>query len=229
MSNTLYCDFLVEAEKDMVYWWPLLFEAMQRRAFSFYVPDFEEPTCHYSYERADSYTDSDIVTGPFKGLWEEILSRKDDSLMVTFWWRAKEPLNMDVSVTRKHCNQKDMFCISLSFSGAYISARYNSPTQIKKRLTLFFDCATTLYEVCDRRDSEVYWEFAGVNYAPWASFNKLPDAPTEERPAYEGSKGQFKQQEIPDNQSKYSSKLYILDPSPIVGQQYTNWQFISFL
>ncbi len=218
MSRTLCCEFVIETEKRAVYWWPLIFKAMEEHAFHFSAPDYPQGIGQYYYERVDNPSDADSRAGSFRTLWDEIYSETSEVLVV-FWSSDNDPFNLDLTLSSDQ--EAHHVRLTMYFAGADLTGL--RPKQIQKRLSIILNCAKRLYETCKPCIGEMYWESAGVKYAPWVSFGTLPEKPSPERPVHEGPERTWIRQVLPSG-----DRMYLFDPVPI-PQRKGGWKFISLL
>src|SRR6266851_7796392 len=221
MSHTLCSDFTVESEKGPIYWWPLIFEAMRWQSFSFTAEGQPKGMGYYYFIRSGESFEQGPVSfeaSPFKMVWDEIYLEIGE-VLVSFWSSGSNSFDLGVSVRQD--KQNGLVHIGMVFQGGNIMGL--SEEEARERLRVVLDCTKVLYQVCQPSTGEIYWEFAGVSYAPCASFGMLPGASFLERPKIPDEHGQFITYMLPDG-----SRFYLLEPMPIPGRG-GGWNFISLV
>lgn len=227
MSLTLNAEFRFEPTQNMMYWWPLVFEVMRRQALDFYHPDWESGAVHYLYLRkrtTETDRDMDSVTKPFKNLWDEIYSQSNEEILVTFWSKGRNKYTVSISMHTNSDNQ--VVRIDLDFEGVYVM---HEPTStIKKRLRRVSALADNLYELFKLCIGEMYWEYAGEAFAPWASFGALPDALSHNRAVHPGPERKLIPRKLPrEDRVTGLDGIYFLNPVPVPLGNGKGWDFVS--
>ncbi len=144
MSHTLSCTFTLATERDPIYWWPLVFEAMHQHDFSFSSPDYGKGVSHYYYQRIGDPKDSDIVKGSFKRFWEEVYSERNEDLTAYFWSSDADYYNLSVSL--QPVQENNQILLTVYFEGAEV---ISLPLQeAGERLFHVLECLETLYQTC---------------------------------------------------------------------------------
>jgi hypothetical protein len=110
--------------------------------------------------------------------------------------------------------------ISVAFAGANVMEE--STEEAMYRLGKVLNALKRLLVVCQVTWGELYWEHAGVAYAPWVTFGRVPEPPTRERPLLLGPERKLIQQAVPGGQ------VYLLDPFPIARLR-GKWEFVSLM
>ncbi len=223
MSHTLSCDFVVKSERGAIYWWPLIFAAMEHHSFSFSHPDQPKGTGYYysNYPKEGlEHTSASYSFSSFKEVWNEIYADRGE-ILVSFWsTRSTFPKleNLDVSLSES----KDDHIVSVSLSLAGAELMGITDEEVNEYFTTFFGFAQMLYAICQPCTGEMYWEYAGENYNPIATFGKpLETFPT--RSVYDGSGYTF--QQIAHKEEQGFS--YRLDPVPVPIPNHGGWKFVS--
>jgi hypothetical protein len=208
MSHTLHCDFKVRSNRGPVYWWPILFDLLRWHSFDFSAPDLPQGTSRFFWGRPVKETyESQLEEGPFKSLWDRVYE-EERAIGVTawFWYLDSEPLPLEVYMSAYA--PEDTISIGVSFEGVYLMGV--SPEVARQRLKQVLACVKSLSDVCQPSTGEIYWLYAGYSYAPWASFGKLPEPPSKERPSYGGPEQQLIREVLPSG-----GQFYLLHPVPI--------------
>jgi len=218
MSHTLHCDFLLESAKNQIYWWPLIFEAMHWQSFEFALPDLAKGTGHYLSFSPAHPADVRAVTSPLRTLWDDIYLNAETKVFNVDFHSSNEESTIDISLYVGE-DVQDVW-LRMSFAGAEIM--YLEVSEVQIRLRRMLECMKKLYEVCLPQSGEIYWEYAGVSFAPLASFRRLPKQVSSERPALEVSNKQVIAHSLTDGK-----KLYIVDPVPVPKRG--GWKFVSLL
>ena len=156
------------------------------------------------------------VTSPLRTLWDDIYLNAETKVFNLDFHSSNEESTIDVSLYAGEDVQNML--IRMSFAGAEIM--YLEVSEVQIRLRRMLECMKTLYEVCLPQSGEIYWEYAGVSFAPWASFRQLPKQASSERPALEASNKQVIAHSLTDGK-----KLYIVDPVPVPERG--GWKFVS--
>jgi hypothetical protein len=218
MSHTLNCDFLLGSEKDQRYWWPLIFEAMHWQSYAFALPDGVKGTGHYLSFAAANPVDFRDVTSPLRTLWDDIYRNAETNVFGVGFYSSQEDATIDISVGWEEDGQ-DMR-LGMLFAGAEVM--YIGVSEVRMRLRKWLECMKAVYETCLPQVGEVYWTYAGVSFAPWASFRAFPRQGSSERPALEPPDKQVFAHSLADGK-----KLYVVDPVPVPERG--GWEFVSLL
>ncbi len=222
MSHDLSCRFFVGPGKGLAYWWPLIFETLWEESFHFSIPEALPGIGQYTYISSVNPWKSHNVVGPFRPLWEKIYEIEASIPMVSLWTWGIDPLYLDVILANEQePGEAPGVQMSIFFAGAHVMEE--PPEEARARMGKVFDCLKRLAEVCRPVNGEVYWEYAGVAFAPWATFNRPPERPSEERPVLPGPHRELVQLLLADG-----SQVYLLDPVPIPRLR-GEWEFISLL
>lgn len=216
MSHTLHCDFLLGSEKNQIYWWPLIVEAMHWQSFAFASPVVGNGVGHYLSFSAANPIDVQAITSIWRTLWDDINRNAETSIFSVGFYSSNEDSTIDISVVWVEEGQ-DMW-IKMSFAGAEIM--YIDESEVRARLRKMLECMKVVYEICLPQSGEVYWEYAGVSFAPWASFRVLSMQASSDRPALEPHDTQVFAHSLADGK-----KLYVVDPVPVPERG--GWKLVS--
>lgn len=212
MSRSLYCSMNIATERGSIYWWPLIFEAMHRRAFGFTAPDQPEGMGYYYYVRKENVMDTDFVNASFRATWDEIYS-ETSQILLSFWFQNQESFPLDISVGQK--KEEHLFQICLYLNDAYLIDE--ALEVIRLRIHLAIECAKSLYEICKPCTGEMLWSDTDISIV---SFGKPLNTPLLEEAKLPGQEIKLIVQE-----SLEKGQMYFVDPIPVPTRD--GWKFIS--
>jgi len=203
---------------------------MRRQSFCFYDQELAPGIGHYSVLRLnDALNDlqTEVVTKPFRALWEEVYTGAG-SVEVLFWYEGSDRFNMDVALST---GEELTLTLNLSVAGVELMEEAgemeHSKAEVKKRLNILLSCSQSLYDLCQPCTGELYWEFAGCQYAPWASFGEPPKRPSAERPPYRGRETKLVVKLMGEVHGERQKYMYVLDPVPVPAAIGEEWNFLS--
>ncbi len=223
MSHTLAFAFVLDSEKSQRYWWPLILESMGWHSFHFSAPDLPDGRGYYHYVHTGNPVEvgpASISSIPFKVVWDEIFSETGE-VLISLWSTIFPDFNVDISVIP--AKEDRNLQVHLYLDGTQLMGYL--PQEVKERLRVVFECAKTLYQVCQPCTGKAYWEYAGDASALWAFFGKTPDAASFAR-----FRHRFQLEREPQlviHKLPNSDHLFLFDPIPIPKKG--GWDFISLL
>lgn len=211
MGSELFCEFRISSAGRISYWWPLIFETMHWKSFTFTAPSEPEGIGYYYYIRQGNETDTDFVKTSFRTVWDEINS-ETSQMLISLWHLNQGNFPIDVSIEQKELNT---IVILLSLSDAYLIDL--SLEEARHRLRIFLNCAKSTYDVCRPCIGKIFWEDIQPPLA-------LLGNPSEVLPLMEnqqkGERTKFLKEYLPDG-----SLMFILDSIPIKVRG--GWRFTS--
>lgn len=225
MSHTLYCHYTIPSERALTYWWPLIFEAMHLHDFAFSSPDYAKGVGIFNYFPSEYPSDMVSGTSSFKTLWDEIYMERNKEITVIFWSTGKDYYNLDVSLRSEQ--EKQLIHLFVAFSGAEVMAI--PLQQARQKLLRVLMCLSSLYQTCKPCTGEAYWSFAGVEFAPWATFGKTLDLSLPDRPVHDDLKRAILRYDLRADEKSPgypTDSLFLLDPVPVPRKR-GEWQNVS--
>ncbi len=218
MSHTLFGDLHLKAGKGASYWWPLIFEALGEGSFHLSTPGQPQGVVTYQYGPPQGSGRLEYVAVPFRVLWDEICEKLVIP-RITFWLSGEDDIDLYVTLHSQQDLRDER--ISVAFAGAHVMEEPSEQAQYL--LGKVFDALKWLVVVCQVTWGELFWEHAGIAYAPWVTFGRPPDPPTWERPMLPGPQRKLIQQTVPGG-----GQVYLLDPVPIARLR-EEWEFVSLM
>lgn len=204
MSRDLVFDFKLETEQSPAYWWPLIFEAAGEHSFFFSAPEYEGRGYYYYGALEDILTPSPISPSlsSFKTVWDEIFLKQKE-IMISFW--SKQIAEFTISISVHRSPEEQGIYIRLYVEAAELTSI--SSEKPEEGFLLVYECAKTLFQMCQPCSGEAYWQHAGYDYAPWVSFGKRPQVPSERFSLVPNTT--LMTQRLPDG-----NLIYLFDPIP---------------
>lgn len=150
MENYLYVTLEKEANSvDEVYWWPLVFEAMQQASMQFQRPaDAMRRGIYFSMEQMEQ------IECTFQELWKNIYSKKEQAL-ISFWPLSggDEAFYVQTSLYKK---EKNLWHLANTLAGGAFTT--DNPEENTKRLIILLRASLALYMMCMPTTLSMYWE-----------------------------------------------------------------------
>lgn len=213
MGHELYCEFRVNSDRDLAYWWPLIFEAMHWRSFGFTAPGELAGIGYYYYIRLGNEAETDFVKSSFRTVWDEI-NAEASQMLISLWYADQQSFPIDITLEKEELG---IVNILLSLNDAHL---IDLPLEkASERLKQVFDCAKSIDEICQPYIGKIYWEDAN---SPWAFLGDSPGVLSFVSSEQERMKTRFKEKQQPDGRL-----IYILDPVPIKVRG--GWDFVSLI
>src|SRR5258706_5512156 len=221
MSHTLFGDLHLETGKGASYWWPSIFEALGEGPFHLSTPGKPQGVVTYLHRQPKSPGRLQRAAVPFRALWDEICGEVTAPIIL-FWMSGEDDVDLHIALHyQQEPRDERHVWIGVTFAGANVMEE--STEEAKCRLGKVLDALKRLLVVCQATWGELYWEHAGVAYAPWVTFGRSPEPPTRERPMLLGPERKLIQQAVPGG-----GQVYLLDPVPIARLR-EEWEFVSLV
>lgn len=211
ISRSLYCRIDIPTKRGSIYWWPLIFEAMRRKAFNYTAPDQPEGVGYYYYVRKENVADTDFVKAAFRTAWDEIYSETSQTLL-SFWYHSDNSFPLDISTEQK--KEENLFQIYLYLNDAYL---FDEALEVMRfRIRLAIECAKSIYEICKPCTGEMLWSDTDISIA---SFGKPLITPLLEEARPTGQEIKLIVQELPEK-----GQIYFVDPIPVPTRE--GWKLL---
>ncbi len=211
ISRSLYCRMDIPTKRGPIYWWPLIFEAMHRRAFDYTAPDQPTGIGYYYYVRKDNAMDTDFVKATFRTAWDEIYSASSQ-ILLSFWYHTGQSFPLDISVEQKE--EEHLFQIFLYLNDAYLIDE--ALEVIRSRIRLIIECAKSVYEICKPCTGEMLWSDTDISIA---SFGKPLITSFFKEAKRAEQEVNLIVQELPEK-----GQVYFVDPIPVPTRE--GWKLL---
>lgn len=211
MGKYLYIGIETSRHVPSHYWYPLLFEAMQRISFRFSRPgDEEQRGIFFSAEQGDD------VAYTFQELWDILYTHRDTGLLL-FWpcHQLLSPLYFQTSV---HETAPDQWEIGISVNDGHLGLK--NEQDIQNRIDALIHAGLELYRLCAPCSLVMYWDDVPVQL-----IRVLPcsERDVEESLAFGKVQLFWKQKACISD-----SCISVVDPMPIYIN-FTTWKFVPIL
>lgn len=222
MALSLEAQFEITSEHSLIYWWPLLFEVMQRFHFTYASPDYSDGRGIYMGTLPGMVIE-EPKQGMFQDLWNEVYSGQYEGMDVWFW--SQEPDFYDAELSLRVTTKNQSLVLSLTIAG---NAFHSLPVSAAiERLRQVLDCLQALYHITKPCTGEVCWVWSGEADSPWATFGKKPEVLDPYRSIQGQSSWIWKDIRESEQQPGYPlDAMYVLDPLPLPREQGT-WEWVS--
>lgn len=228
MADMLNCDCLIHTARGSDYWWPLVCEVLESHHFYFVSPWLNGKSSYTFIRDLPPYTDDTQEVESVQGTLQDVsheLSTEVGGVVALFWATEDDGDALEVDVSFRLDKEKKELSIGLGIPGGQI--RDVPEEKARARLKHIFSCTKTLYEVCQPRSGEMYWENSTYDFAPWAVIGDTSEplfAHNALHPAINSVNQQVIQQQLQNEKT-----LFFLDPPPVLRRQgeHKQWEFLS--
>jgi hypothetical protein len=168
MGYTISCDLALPELHPARYWWPLVFEVLRRRQFTFDNPWFQAyhqgSFMQFAHDGEHSWTDADPVdAASFRTFWDAIYSAPDVggvSVAPTFWSVSSDLAGWDITC---HLYEQRLSCWTFSLgSGNVDMGPEEAMAEKSAALSCFVAVVCDLFVDCDATTAEFNYERYGV-------------------------------------------------------------------
>ena|SRR5579859_2311301 len=206
MSDFLYYIIPVSPSIEKKYWWPLIFEAAHRSAFSFqHFGSSKSEGIYFSKEQAED------IKVSFSDLWN-IIYNDLDSVMVSLWFRDT---SFFVQASLEEDTEKKVQ-IYLTMENSLLYQK--SKEEMHQFVEAFLRYSLELYNLCHPENVELFWDDVRPFKMPLMQVLKKDEDIRLDSVLLSGQTLSWKQ--IPVSSD---NKIFLLNPFPV--WLFRQWNF----